>query len=827
MKKIFSILAFLSIFTAVFASRPPYSDPNQPINVRISDLLSRMSLQEKISLLSGHGFDVSGIKRLSIPSLKMSDGPAGVRWGISTAFPAPIALAATWDPKTVEEVGKAMGTELRVKGRNVFLAPCVNIHRIPLGGRNFESYGEDPFLAGEIAAAFIKGVQSRKAIACVKHYTANNQEWERTRVDVIVSERALQEIYTPAFRAAVQKGGALCVMAAYNKVNGEYCSENKHLLLDLLKGEMHFKGFVVSDWGATHSTVKAALSGLDIEMPYGVHFGKKLLEAVKEGKVPEKVIDDKVRRILYAMFVSGLFDEKESPPAVDWKKHALLARKVASESMVLLKNNGILPFRLDKIHSIALIGPNAKYPMTGGGGSAMVTPPYSVSPLEAFKKLEKTGIKVFYVPGTEIYGDVLPVESKYLKYKDRSGLLGEYYNNPDLQGEPILKRLDQMLYFHWSYELPDPRLEKGNQHHRVSIRWKGFLLPPATGTYTLKFLCDGGVRVYVDKKLVLNSWDENNRKRRVILRKARVELEAGKKTPIKIEYSSYPGISEFKFAWEVPGENLQDEAVKLAKKADVVVFIGGLSPHFETESHDRETMDIPNQSRLIKRLSKVNPNLVVVLISGSPVTVSDWINRVAAAVEAWYPGQEEGNALLDVLTGKVNPSGKLPFSWYASGKDCPGLKGYKSQDLKARYQEGIFVGYRYLVTKGIKPAFPFGHGLSYTRFEYSDLEIKGNSKGLMVKFTVKNSGSLPGKEVAQVYVSAPRDGVPRPAMELKAFKKISLEPGHKTRVSLFIPMRSLMYFDPRKGQWSLTHGTYTILVGSSSEDIRLKGTVNI
>ncbi len=826
MKKLVFLLVWGSLAVFIYSARPKYLDPSQPVEARVEDLISRMSLEEKVSLLSGHGFEVSGIERLHVPPLRMSDGPAGVRWGTSTAFPAPVALAATWDPERVMEVARAMGEELKGKGRNVLLAPCVNIHRIPLGGRNFESYGEDLFLAGKIAAAFVKGVQSRRAIVCVKHYTANNQEWERTRINEIISERALHEIYIPAFRAAIQEGGALCVMAAYNKVNGSYCSDNRHLLIDILKGELGFRGFVVSDWGATHSTVKAAMNGLDLEMPYGRHFGKRLLVAVKKGLVPEEVINDKVRRILYAMLKSGVFDDKKKSADVDWKGHALLARSVAAEAMVLLKNNGILPLRLEKIHTIALVGPNAKYAAAGGGGSAMVKPPYVISPLMAFKTLEKRGIRVLYSAGVEIYGDVLPVEKEYLRSREGTGLIGEYFNNGYLEGRAILKRRDSILYFNWAYDLPDPRLEEGNREHRVSVRWRGFLLPPRSGKYRLKFLCDGGLRVFIRGKLVLNSWDNDNGKRGVSLRKVSVYLPAGKKVPIRIEYSSHPGVSEFKFGWEVPEINLTEQTVELARKADIVIFVGGLSPHLETESRDRETMDIPNQSALIEKIAKANPNTVVVLMGGSPVSLGGWKEKVSAIIQAWYPGQEGGNALLDVLTGRVNPSGKLPFSWYSSLRDCPSMKGYRS-GLTVHYSEGVFVGYRYLFTEGIKSVFPFGHGLSYTQFKYSNLKIEKTPGEIVVRLRLKNIGSFPGKEVVQVYISPPKTGVPRPVIELKGFKKIFLKPGEEREVSLIVPVKLLRYYDGGSKKWKLSKGIHKILVGSSSSDIRLKGELEI
>ena len=844
MKKYF-ILFFSLLWLAgvTFSSdkKPIYMDPSYTIERRIGDLIKRMSLKEKIALLHGEGFNVPGNQRLSIPALKMSDGPAGIRWGKATAFPAPIALAATWDSKIVEKTGKAMAEELKAKGRNVLLAPCVNIHRIPTGGRNFESYGEDPYLAGKIAAAFIRGVQGEKVIACVKHYVANNQEWNRGRLNVIADERALNEIYLSAFKAAVKNSGVLCVMAAYNKVNGEYCSENRHLLIDILKTSWGFKGFVVSDWGATHSTVKAALSGLDLEMPYGRYFGEKLFKAVKEGKISEAIINEKVKRILYAMFQTGFFpmgidEEKEKEEKRErlkntkklFEAHAILSRKIAEESMVLLKNNGILPLKLENIDSIAVIGPNARHPRTGGGGSAMVKPFYAISPLAAIEKLEKKGIKIYYAPGAEIKGDILPVESRFLTYMGKNGLQGEYFNNSNFRGNPVFKRMDEELYFNWSYDMPEPELEKGNDSSTFSIRWNGTIIPPVSGKYRLKFLCDGNLRVYINNQKVYDDWRNSDNRRQVSPRNFIFNFKKEKSYKIQIEYSSSPSVSEFKFGWDIPGKNLINEAVSIAKRADIVLIFAGLSPHFETESRDRPSMEIPNQNELINKILKVNKKTVIVLINGSPVNITSWANKVPAILEAWYPGQEEGNAILNVLLGKHNPSGKLPFSWIKSAKDCPGYEGYMDKSLNAHYREGIFVGYRYLDRKGIEPLFPFGYGLSYTDFKYSELKIiKLPDGNYRVRLKIKNTGNLAGAEVIQIYVKPPLSEEKKPVKELKAFKKIYIKPGEEKILSIDLEKKSLAYYSSKNHRWIIERGEYEILVGSSSRDIRIKGKIKI
>ncbi len=831
--KIHGVLFIFAFSLVLFSKSPAYLNPSCPVEKRVEDLLSRMSLKEKIALLSGKGFEVPENPRLGIPALKMSDGPAGVRWGKSTAFPAPIALAATWNPDLVKKVGRAMAEELMAKGRNVLLAPCVNIYRLPVGGRNFESYGEDPFLAGEIASGFIKGVQSQGVIACVKHYTANNQEWNRTKVDVIVGERALREIYLPAFRKAVNEGGALCVMAAYNKVNGDYCSENKHLLREILKNQWGFRGFVVSDWGATHSTVKAALSGLDLEMPYGRFFGEKLLEKVKKGEVSEEEINEKAKRILRAMFVSGIFDTGNrrplEPQALDqvFTTHREIALEAARQSLVLLKNNGLLPINPQKIRSLAIIGPNAKYASTGGGGSSMVRPVRVVTPLQSLKAKLGKSVKIYYAPGAEIKGDILPVESKFLRCCGKSGLMGEYYPNRDLQGEPAIKRIDPEIFFNWGYDAAEPELSRGNDRNEFSIRWTGELLPPVSGKYKLKFLCDGGLRVYLDSRLILEEWKDPVKTLEVNLKTVEVNLEGGKPHKITLEYSSSWAVSEMKFGWEIPGRNLLGEAVEIAKKADVVLIFGGLSSHLETESWDRPSMAIPNQDELIQAVSRANPRTAVILINGSEVLVNKWVEGVGAILEAWYPGQEGALAIADALFGEFSPSGKLPFSWFKNPEDCPAFRTYKDPSLKAVYNEGVFVGYRHLTSKGIKPAFPFGHGLSYTSFKYWDLHLNKTEDSLEVSLRLSNTGNFPGAEVVQVYVAPPEGKVPRPAMELKGFQRVFLHPGETRKIAIKINLKNLRYFDENQGKWKLQKGKYRILVGGSSEDIRLKDNLEI
>jgi len=810
---------------------PLYKQRDAPVERRVEDLLARMTLEEKIEQLSGTGFDTRPNERLGIPPLRMSDGPAGVRWGNATAFPAPIALAASWDESLVNRVGAAMGRELRSKGRNVLLGPCVNIHRFPLGGRNFESYGEDPFLARRMTVNFINGVQSEGALACVKHYALNNQEWSRTQLDVRASERALREIYLPAFQSAVQEGGAKMLMAAYNKFRGDWCSENDYLLNSILKKEWGFAGVVVSDWGATHSTAKAANNGLDLEMPRGQFFGDKLLAAVKAGEVSEAVIDEKIRRLLRVRFEMGLFDreEKEDPTVIERKDHIELAREAAEEGMVLLKNDGgLLPLDRKAIKTLAVIGPTAAVARTGGGGSSLVRPLYGISALEGIRELAGKDVRILFAAGAAEENDVLPLPAEYLTPPNASqgahGLWAEYFANVELQGEPVLTRLDEAIGSNWGLDAPDPRLRRPDNRNEFSVRWTGKLLPPATGTYQFHFVNNGGVRLYLDGQLLVDHWG----RRRTELHTASAPLEAGKAYDVRIEFGFSGGIPLLAVGWDVPGQDTIQQAAELAEKADVAVVFTGLSYRFESEGSDRASLDLPRQDHLVAAVANANPRTVVVNQTGSAIAMDPWLAKVPAVLQAWYPGQEGGRAIARVLFGDANPSGKLPTSFIRNANDSPAFKSYKDPSLVDDYAEGIYVGYRWLDKHGIEPLFPFGHGLSYTKFEYSGLKVARQKDGsVQVSLKVKNSGKRAGAEVVQVYLHAVKSAVDRPEKELKGFARVELKPGESRDTSITLTRPAFRYFDEQKNLWVQEPGNYEILVGSSSRDIRMKGSIEI
>jgi beta-glucosidase len=679
-------------------SASPQNKRGSDVEQRVEDLLARMTVEEKIAMLGGTGFDTKPNARLGIPAIRMADGPQGVRLDASadsatapTAFPCGAALAATWNPELVQEVGRCIAQEARALGKDMLLAPCVNIQRVPHGGRNFESYGEDPHLASRMAVAFIQGVQREGVIATVKHFAVNNQEFQRKTINVVVDERVLHEIYFPAFRAAVQEAGVWSVMSAYNKLNGAWCSENARLLTDVLKNQWRFRGFVVSDWGAVHSTVETANAGLDIEMPTGEFLGEApLLEAIASGRVEPAILEDKVRRILRAMFSIGLFDRRESQAVpIHTPQQRAVARKAATEGIVLLKNAGErLPLLPGKVRSIALIGPGANHARIGGGGSAWV-PANAVSPLDAIRARAGKTFQLAYAPGCNLPGDDEPTHSPAV--------------------------------------------------HAALI----------------------------------------------------------------------------------------NEAARLAGGADVAVVLVGHSERIESEGFDRESLALPGgQDELIEAVAAANKNTIVVLNVGSPVLMNRWIEQVPAVLNAWFGGEEVGNAIAAVLFGDANPSGKLPVSFLKDWKDSPAYGRYPQDNGVARYDEGLYVGYRHVDQRDIEPLFAFGHGLSYTTFEYDDLTVSPKTvapgQPVRVRLTVRNAGSRAGAEVVQLYVRDVDCRVDRPVKELKAFHKIALKPGETRPVTFTLDQSAMAFYDPAEHNWVAEPGTFEVLVGASSRDIRLK-----
>ncbi|HEY9166732.1 MAG TPA: glycoside hydrolase family 3 C-terminal domain-containing protein [Candidatus Kryptonia bacterium] len=808
---------------------PVYKNPNLPVDQRVEDLLGRMTMDEKLSMLGGTGFATKPNERLGIPELKMSDGPLGVRWGRSTAFPAGMAMAASWDTSLINRVGKSIGEELRGKGRDVILGPCVNIARLPIGGRDFESYGEDPYLASRMAVSYIQGVQSEKVAATVKHFAANNQEFERGFVDEKIDKRTLNEIYLPAFKAAVEEGKVLAVMSAYNKINGHFCSENDYILKDKLKDEWKFDGLVMSDWGAVHSTIPTANGGLDLEMPTGEFLNPgTLADAVHDGTVKESTINEKVRRILRVMFTLGLFDENRSADStlINTPEHQKVAYQAAVEGIVLLKNrDNILPLNPDKLKSIAVIGPNAAEARTQGGGSAMVTPVYSVSPLEALKNKLGDKIKINFAEGSELNGDVQPIDSSLLYLPDNTnvhGLHAEYFDNQSLNGTPKVTRNDEQIHFNWTGRSP----AEGIPADHFSVRWTTKLKVQEDGYYQLQGMGDDGIRLYVDGKMVIDDWRDHP----PIARSYSLELKKDKYYDLKFEYYQDEGGALAILGMKSSGRDPVKEAVEAAKKSDVAILFVGTSSQYESEGFDRDDMALPaDQDELIKKVCGANKNTIVVVISGAPVLMNKWIGDVPAALEAWFGGDEAGNAIADVLLGNHNPSGKLPVTFPMQWKDCSAYDSYRKQDSVSVYSDGIFVGYRHFDKYNIKPLFPFGYGLSYTDFEYKNLEVEpmgGSGSGnYEVTFELANVGKREGVEIAQLYVHDPGTTTPVPVKELKRFARVSLKAGESTTVRFEVLRADFAHYDLTTDAWATRPGEYDIMIGSSSRDLKLKGTI--
>jgi len=805
---------------------------------RIEDLLGRMSIEEKVSMLAGsdqwHG---TGVPRLGIPPIKMTDGPCGARGGqyesgtTAACFPCGTALAATWNPELVERVGAALAEEARSKRAQVLLAPTVNIHRSPLAGRNFECYSEDPHLTARIAVSYIRGVQSRKVGACIKHFVCNDSEFERNSISSQVGERALREIYLAPFEVAVKEAKPWSVMASYNRVNGTYASEHPRLLTDILRREWGFEGFVVSDWYGTRSTAQAAQAGLDLEMPGPPrHRGEKLLDAVKAGAVAEECIDAAVRRLLEATLRSGILDhpEKAREESIDRPEHRRLAREAAGEAIVLLKNDSnVLPLDRRKIRTLAVIGPSAGAAHVQGGGSAGVTPHYTVTPLEGIRAACGGGVAVRYERGCTNH-KVLPAADASLF---PSGFEVAYFGSPDLAGDPVLVARSPRIDFTWF-----GRIEPKSDPEVHSVRFTGTFAPIENGAYTLGLTSAGRSRLFVDGIEVIDNWTERTRGDSyfgagTIERKAQLEARAGEEREIRIEYCrENPAIAGLRLGALLPvPDDLIDRAAAAAAEADAAVVVVGLDEEWEGEGRDREDMELPGrQAELVERVAAANPRTVVVVNAGSPVAM-DWADRVPAVLDVWYPGQEAGSALADVLFGDVNPSGKLPTTFPKRIEDNPAYLNYPGENGEVLYGEGIFVGYRYYDRKRIEPRFAFGHGLSYTRFRYGELRLDRERMAmdgeLGVSVEITNSGERGGSEVVQLYLRDLECSLSRPDQELEAFAKVALEPGETKTVRFTLTRSALSFYDPARGGWVAEPGEFEIRVGSSSRDIRARARV--
>jgi beta-glucosidase len=792
------------------------------------DVIAQMTLEEKCRMVSGDGaWIVPGCERLGVPDWCVSDGPVGVRGrtvGPGLLVPGPSALAAAWNPALIEDVGQALGTECRDRKVDLLLAPTVNLHRSPRGGRHFESYSEDPELSSRTCVAFIDGVQSRRVGACVKHFVANDQEFERSTIDVDVDERTLREIYLPPFEAAVTEAGVRSVMGAYNFVNGHQACAHPELLVDVLKGEWGFEGFVVTDWSAIKETVAPARNGLDLEMPGpGRWWGSGRLEAsVHSGDVDEVAVDDKVRRILRFLEWAGRLgtDTDHDEQSVERPEHRILARHAATESMVLLKNdNGLLPLGEDV--TVALIGPGVAKTALLGGGSASLVPHRETNVLDAVG--ERLGDRlVATAPGIDMRRRAASVSRERVP----DGVTFELFDGLDFTGEPFATDIRSAAFYVWFGDnWPQGR-------DAMSVRITCRYTAGETGRHRFSALGFAHAQLFVDDRLVAdNRVDGFSAGLGQDCGDGYLDLEAGRTYDIRLDHrpdDTGQWVCMVDVGIEPAVASTEAglvEAERAAAAADIAVVVVGSTAEWESEGADRDSIELPNgQAELVARVLAVNPDTVVVLNCGAPMALP-WFDEVPAALLAWYPGQEGGEAIADVLVGEAEPAGRMPTTWAREERDTPAFLNFPGEAGVVRYGEGIFVGYRWYDARGIEPMIPFGHGGSYTTFDWGRPTVSGAGTDLVVEVPVTNTGTRTGSDVVQVYVSPHDPPVPRPVKELAGFAKVRLEPGETGVARVGLGERSFARWDPVVHDWVVDPGDYTIVVAASAVDGR--GTVEV
>jgi beta-glucosidase len=811
-------------------AQPPPAPSPANVDQRVDAITSKLTLEQKLDLIGGvDEFYIRGYENLGWPRLRMADGPMGVRnFGPSTAYPAGIALAATWDPEMAGRIGAGLGRDARAKGVHFLLGPGVNIYRSPLNGRNFEYFGEDPFLGARIAVNYIEGVQSQGVIATIKHYMGNNSEFDRNRINVEIDERTEREIYLPIFEAAVKEAKVGAIMDSYNLVNGQHMTENGILNTDVAKKDWGFRGIIMSDWGAAHDAVGVANGGLDLEMPSGEFMNRaNLLPAIQSGKVSPATIDDKVRRIVRTAVEFGFLDRAQTDLGIPRynEEDRQVALQGAEESLVLLKNEGaLLPLDSAKVKTIAVVGPNAYPAVPVGGGSAAVEPFNSVSYLEGLSNYLGTRAKVLYDPGIVSTEEIMDRTHFTLDADGKQpGIRGEYFNSADFSGPPVT-RTDWRINFGWTGWSLQDRVVKG-----LSIRWTGYYTAAKTGScfWLINAAGEDAAKLYLDGKLVHEYPPSDGRS--PVWRA--VPMEAGRTYAVRFEFV-------IGSVWErqmvglgaIAAEDIiTPKAKKLAAMADAAMVCVGFNRGSESEGADRLFELGLGQDELVQAVNAANPKTIVVLTAGGSADVTKWIDRVPAFLHAWYSGQEAGRALPKVLFGEVNPSGRLPMTFERRWADNPVHDTHyaNAPGNTVIYREGVFMGYRGYERNGVKPLFPFGHGLSYTTFAFKNLGITPAApkpgENVTVSFEVTNTGAREGVAVPQLYLGNPTASVPRPLKELKGFARVVLAPGAIQHVSLTLDPRAMSFFDVKSHAWKQEPGKFTIFVGHSSAEIDLSG----
>jgi len=813
-------------------------DPAVSVDERTDELLGRLTLEEKVRLLAGaSSFALHGIERLGIPPLRMTDGPTGVRsikGTPATVFPVGVAVAATWNPDTAGAVAAAIAREALALGDQVVLAPTINIMRIPTWGRNFETYSEDPYLAGMMGVAYVRGLQGEGVGASLKHYAANNQELERFEVDARVDERTLREIYLAAFERVVAEADPWTVMASYNRLNGTHASEHRRLLTDILKREWGYEGMVVSDWTAVRSTAPAANAGLDLEMPGPAKwFGDKLLAAVEAGEVGRFQIDENARRVLGLIVRSGLMDGPRPAGELRTPRHKAIAFEAACEAMTLLKNDGgLLPLPRD-LKTVALIGPNAARCLFQGGGSSQVVTEGARSIAEALRAALGPGVRLIEAQGVD--NDPYPRPADRAQFspteaRDAEGLKAEYFPTADLSGEPNSASVERHMV-RWI----SGAMATAKRPAYGSFRWSGWFWPPKSGSYEFGLRGTGSGRLALDGGVVISSETEARPDRFdsmgtiVPRRLARLELEAGRGYRIELEYTPARPDQDYIALGVRPPAEPMSHAIEAATAADAVVLVLGSASVTEAEGYDREDMDLPGaQDELARAVLAANPRTVVVMNTGAPFAMP-WIDDAGAVLQMWLPGETGPEALAAVLLGDREPGGRLPVTFPRRFGDHPAHRVEPNPGV-CDYAEGLGVGYRWFDQADVAPLFPFGHGLSYTSFEMAHLaapESATAGEPVRIEVTVANTGERAGAEVVQVYVAPRAPRLPRPPKELKAFAKLRLRPGERQRIVLDLEPRAFAPYDPETGTWPIDPGDYDILVGRSASDLRLMATVRL
>lgn len=803
--------------------------PDSPeIEAQAHAILAKLTLDQKIELIGGtDGMYTHAYPSVGLPRFKMSDGPLGVRtFGPTTAYAGGAALAATWDPAVARAVGEGLGRDARARGVNFLLALGVNISRSPVNGRNFEYLSEDPFLNGRLAISYVQGVQSQGVSATLKHFAANNQEYNRHNVSSDVDERTLREIYFPAFEAVVKEGQVTAVMNSYNLVNGVHATQNPFLNLKVLKGEWGFQGVLMSDWDSTYDGIGAANNGLDLEMPSPKFMNKAtLMPAIQSGKVTEATIDDKILRLLHVALRYHWIGADAHPQQVDSLSlysvsDRAIALEGARESLTLLKNEGkTLPLDPAKIKTIAVIGPDAWPAVTGGGGSSQAQPFAPVSILTGLTNMAaEAGVNVVYARGLPTPGDIFG-DTNF------EGLVKvETFANHEFSGagvESTQNQINDLKPAMWDATDPNPR----------SLRYTATYKPEKSGKYLLLAAASGedAYTVKVDGKQLI---EQPHREGQIPL-SATIELTAGQPIHISADYVPYtPGV-RLSLGLATEDSLISEDTLRLAKSADAVVLSVGFDGDTESEGYDR-TFELPwGQDALIDAVSAANPKSVVVYTGGGATDTRRWLNKVPAFLMTYYPGQEGGTAVAEVLLGKRNPEGKLPVTFDRDWKDNPSYPYYYSHKEAdgiehVQYKDKLMVGYRYWTTSGKHALYPFGYGLSYTTFSFANLNVPSTVKvggTASVSFDVTNTGSVAGAEVAQLYVSEPGAKVTRPERELKGFEKVRLAPGETKHVTLNLDARSFSYWDEATKNWKMDTGKFVVHVGDSSESTPLEGSL--